>query len=76
MMPPASPRIATSAKGMRNQVGRMVASAPMGSESMAVPRAASDPTSMVPAMTRTTQGREEPKAVQPMTPGVEAVRGR
>ena len=64
------------AKGMRNQVGKTVVRAPMGSVLMASPSSASLPTSSVPAMMRMTQGRAAPVVVQPTTPTVEALRGR
>ena len=76
MMPPASPRMATTAKGTRNHAGRIVVRAPMGSVLMAWPSSASEPTRRMPKKTSTTQGSADPSVVQPMTPAVEALRGR
>ena len=76
-MPPIRPRIATRAKGMRNQVGRIVVSAPMGSSPIASESASKlEPTSRTPKNTRTTVGSAAPKVVHPTTPLVDAVRGR
>ncbi len=76
-MPPMRPRIATSAKGMRNQVGSSVVSAPIGSLPMASERDSSaEPTRRMPKKTRTTVGSAAPSVVQPTTPRVEAARGR
>ena len=48
----------------------------MGSVLMAWPSSASEPTRRMPKKTSTTQGNADPSVVQPMTPAVEALRGR
>ena len=76
-MPPMRPRIATRAKGMRNQVGSSVVSAPIGSSPMALDSDSSaEPTRRIPKKTRMTVGSAAPTVVQPTTPRVEAARGR
>ena len=76
-MPPIRPRIATRAKGMRNQVGSSVVSAPIGSPPIASDRDSSaEPTRRIPKKTRMTVGSAAPTVVHPTTPFVEASRGR
>jgi hypothetical protein len=62
--------------GTRNQVGRIVPSAPIGSAPMAADSSASEPASSRPVSSRTTGARAPPNVVQPTTPRVEAWRGR
>ena len=76
-MPPIRPRIATSAKGTRNQVGSSVVSAPIGSLPIASERDSfAEPTRRMPKKTRMTVGSAAPSVVHPTTPRVEAARGR
>ena len=74
--PLTRPPIATSANGTRNQVGRIVVSAPIGSSATACDSWSSEAHSRTPYPTRTTTGRLPPKVGQKTTPRVEAVRGR
>ena len=74
--PLTRPPIATSAKGTRNQVGRIVVSAPIGSSATACESLSSEAHSSTPYATRITTGRLPPSVGQPTTPRVDAVRGR
>jgi len=64
------------ANGNRYQVGRMVVSAPIGSAEMAVASVLDEPASSSPKPSRKMGAMAEPKVVQPMTPALEARRGR
>ncbi len=64
------------ANGKRYQVGRMVVRAPIGSAEMAVLRAPDEPASSRPNPSRKTGATAEPNVVHPMTPRLEARRGR
>ncbi len=74
--PPTSPRTATAAKGTRNQVGRMVVSAPIGSPAIAVLSEAEEPASSRPNTSSTSGATDAPKVVQPTTPALDDLRGR
>ena len=74
--PLTSPAIATSAKGTRNQVGRIVVRAPIGSEATALDSLPSEAHSSTPYPTRISTGRLPPTVGQPTTPRVDAERGR
>lgn len=64
MIPPTSPKIATIAKGTKNQVGKIVVKAPIGSEFINSPSFLSEPTSNIPKIAKITHGSEELKVVQ------------
>ena len=64
MAPANRERIAANRNGMRNHVGRMVASAPMGSAPMALDRFFEDAANSNPPVMRMTSGKEAPKTFQ------------
>ena len=74
--PETRPMTATTTKGTRNQVGRMVARAPIGSLAIAPLRSGSDPARSSPKRKSTMLVTESPVAVQPATPVLDDVRGR
>ena len=74
--PDTSPITATTTNGTRNNVGRIVARAPIGSVPMASRSFASEPASSRPKKNSTTLARDSPVAVQPATPALDDVRGR
>ena len=74
--PPTSPRIATSAKGIKYQVGSIVVSAPIGSDAIALLKVFDEPASSAPYITSTTGIRDEPNTVQKITPALEVFLGR
>ena len=74
--PPTRPSTATMMNGTRYQVGSRLASAPIGSLAIAADRLFDEPASSRPKITRKIGAREEPNAVQPITPRLEDRRGR
>ncbi len=68
--------MATTANGTRNQIGRMVVSAPIGSAPIAELSLAEEPASSRPTITRSTGASAAPKVVQPITERAGVARGR
>ena len=66
MAPDSSERIAVSRNGMRNQVGRSVASAPTGSLPMFSESSAEEPARVSPKVIRTTGPSDPPRVFQKM----------
>ncbi len=74
--PPTRPRTATTANGTRNQVGRIVVSAPIGSAATALFSVLEEPASSRPKTSRNSGATEAPNVVQPITPLLDELRGR
>ena len=74
--PPIRPSTTTRMNGTRNQVGRIVPSAPIGSAPIDFDSFPSEPASSRPVTRRSTGASAPPNVVQPTTPRVEARRGR
>ena len=74
--PPTRPSTATMTNGTRYQVGRMVASAPIGSVLIAVDSDADDPASSSPNPSRKIGAIDAPNVVHHTTPAPDVRRGR
>src|ERR1700743_973315 len=74
--PPTRPRTATITNGTRYQVGRIVASAPIGSVLIAVDSDAEDPASSSPKPSRKIGATAAPNVVHHTTPPPEVRLGR
>ena len=74
--PPTRPSTATMTNGTRYQVGKMVASAPIGSVLIAVDSDVEEPTSSSPNPSRKMGATDAPNVVHHTTPVPDARRGR
>ena len=74
--PPTRPSTATMTNGTRYQVGRMVASAPIGSVLIALDSDVDDPASSSPNPSRKMGAIDAPNVVHHTTPAPDDRRGR